>query len=105
MAYGQNGEMLRPGERLPAAPVVPGVQGVSWVSCAASRSGDQPWATKDEAIHYIDLMPDGKHRQYTSTQECKSVITTCRAGRCSSTRATTSRGWHGRGAAGSSASM
>ncbi|MBA2723223.1 MAG: sulfite dehydrogenase, partial [Methylibium sp.] len=23
-----------------------------------------------------DLMPDGRHRQYTSTQECKSVVTT-----------------------------
>ncbi|MGB8599916.1 MAG: sulfite dehydrogenase, partial [Burkholderiales bacterium] len=30
----------------------------------------------DETIHYIDLMPDGLHRQYTSVQECKSVITT-----------------------------
>jgi sulfane dehydrogenase subunit SoxC len=27
-------------------------------------------------LHYIDLMPDGLHRQYTSVQECKSVITT-----------------------------
>jgi sulfane dehydrogenase subunit SoxC len=38
--------------------------------------GDQPWGAKDEAVHYIDLMPDGQHRQYTSIQECKSVITT-----------------------------
>ena len=38
--------------------------------------GDQPYGTKDETIHYVDLMPDGKHRQYTSIQECKSVITT-----------------------------
>ena len=35
-----------------------------------------PNASKDEAVHYIDLMPDGMHRQYTSIQECKSVITT-----------------------------
>ena len=27
-------------------------------------------------MHYIDLMPDGLHRQYTSIQECKSVVTT-----------------------------
>ena len=27
-------------------------------------------------MHYIDLMPNGQHRQYTSIQECKSVITT-----------------------------
>ena len=38
--------------------------------------GDQPWATKDEAIHYMDLMPDGTHRQYTNIQEVKSVVTT-----------------------------
>ena len=38
--------------------------------------GDKPYATKDEAVHYIDLMPNGLHRQYTSIQECKSVVTT-----------------------------
>jgi sulfane dehydrogenase subunit SoxC len=38
--------------------------------------GDAPWNAKDEAIHYIDLMPNGDHRQYASIQECKSVITT-----------------------------
>ena len=27
-------------------------------------------------MHYVDLMPDGLHRQYTSIQECKSVVTT-----------------------------
>jgi sulfane dehydrogenase subunit SoxC len=27
-------------------------------------------------MHYVDLMPDGRHRQYSSTQECKSVVTT-----------------------------
>ena len=38
--------------------------------------GEQTYATKDEAVHYIDLMPGGQHRQYTSIQECKSVVTT-----------------------------
>jgi len=38
--------------------------------------GDMPWNTKDEAVHYIELMPSGDHRQYASIQECKSVITT-----------------------------
>ena len=77
VAYGQNGEMLRPENGYPLRLVVPGVQGVSWVKWLRRiEVGDQPWATKDEAIHYIDLMPDGRHRQYTSTQECKSVITT-----------------------------
>jgi sulfane dehydrogenase subunit SoxC len=77
VAYGQNGEMLRPENGYPLRLVVPGVQGVSWVKYLRRiEVGDQPWATKDEAIHYIDLMPGGQHRQYTSIQECKSVITT-----------------------------
>jgi hypothetical protein len=56
---------------------VPGVQGVSWVKFLRRvEVGDQPYATKDETVHYVDLMPDGQHRQYTSIQECKSVVTT-----------------------------
>ena len=77
VAYGQNGEMLRPEQGYPLRLVVPGVQGVSWVKYLRRiEVGDQPYATKDEAVHYIDLMPDGQHRQYTSIQECKSVVTT-----------------------------
>ncbi|MDI4631959.1 sulfite dehydrogenase [Pelomonas sp. V22] len=77
VAYGQNGEMLRPENGYPLRLVVPGVQGVSWVKYLRRiEVGDQPWATKDEAIHYMDLMPGGQHRQYTSIQECKSVVTT-----------------------------
>jgi sulfane dehydrogenase subunit SoxC len=77
LAYGQNGEMLRPENGYPLRLVVPGVQGVSWVKYLRRiEVGDQPYATKDEAIHYIDLMPDGLHRQYSSIQEVKSVVTT-----------------------------
>ena len=77
VAYGQNGEMLRPENGYPLRLIVPGVQGVSWVKYLRRvELGDQPWAAKDEAIHYIDLMPDGMHRQYSGIQECKSVITT-----------------------------
>ena len=76
VAYGQNGEMLRPENGYPLRLVVPGVQGVSWVKWLRRLEvGDQPWATKDEASHYVDLMPDGSHRQYSSIQEAKSVIT------------------------------
>ncbi len=77
VAYGQNGEMLRPEQGYPLRLVVPGVQGVSWIKYLRRvEVGDKPYATKDEAVHYIDLMPDGKSRQYSSTQECKSVVTT-----------------------------
>ena len=76
VAWAMNGEMLRPENGYPLRLVVPGVQGVSWVKWLRRLEvGDQPWATKDESIHYVDLMPDGMHRQYTSIQECKSVIT------------------------------
>ena len=76
VAWGMNGEMLRPENGYPLRLVVPGVQGVSWVKYLRRiEVGDAPWASKDEAIHYIDLMPDGQHRQYSSTQECKSVVT------------------------------
>ena len=77
VAYGQNGEMLRPENGYPLRLVVPGVQGVSWVKYLRRiKVGDKPFAAKDEVIHYVDLMPDGQHRQYTSIQECKSVVTT-----------------------------
>ncbi len=77
VAYGQNGEMLRPENGYPLRLVAPGVQGVSWVKYLRRiEVGDKPYAAKDEAIHYIDLMPGGTHRQYSSTQECKSVVTT-----------------------------
>lgn len=77
VAWGMNGEMLRPENGYPLRLVVPGVQGVSWVKWLRRiEVGDQPWNAKDETLHYVDLMPDGTHRQYTSIQECKSVITT-----------------------------
>ena len=77
VAWGMNGEMLRPENGYPLRLVVPGVQGVSWVKYLRRiEVGDKPYGTKDESLHYMDLMPDGQHRQYTSLQECKSVVTT-----------------------------
>ena len=77
VAYGQNGEMLRPENGYPLRLVVPGVQGVSWVKYLRRiEVGDMPYGTKDETLHYVDLMPGGQQRQYTSVQECKSVVTT-----------------------------
>lgn len=77
VAYGMNGEMLRPENGYPLRLVMPGVQGVSWIKWLRRiEVGDQPWNTKDETSQYADLMPDGQQRQYTSIQEAKSVITT-----------------------------
>ena len=81
IVYGQNGEMLRPENGYPLRLFVPGVQGVSSVKWLRRiEVGDQPWHTREETLHYSDLMPDGKSRQFTWIQEAKSVITSPSAG-------------------------
>ncbi|MDO8370987.1 MAG: sulfite dehydrogenase [Pseudomonadota bacterium] len=101
VAYGQNGEMLRPENGYPLRLIVPGVQGVSWVKYLRRiELGDMPYATKDESIHYMDLMPDGLHRQYTSIQEVKSVITSPSGGQVLLEKGVhnlTGLAWSGRG--------
>ena len=101
VAYGQNGEMLRPENGYPLRLIVPGVQGVSWVKWLRRiEVGDKPYGTREESLHYVDLMPDGKFRQYTSTQECKSVITAPSGGQMLLTQGffnITGLAWSGRG--------
>ncbi len=101
VAWGMNGEMLRPENGYPLRLVVPGVQGVSWVKYLRRLEvGDQPYFTKDEELHYVDLMPDGTHRQFTSIQECKSVITTPSGGQVLQGRGyynVSGLAWSGRG--------
>jgi sulfane dehydrogenase subunit SoxC len=101
VAWGMNGEMLRPENGYPLRLVVPGVQGVSWVKYLRRLEvGDSPYATKDETLHYVDLMPDGKHRQYTSIQEVKSVITSPSGGQVLMNKGyqnITGLAWSGRG--------
>ena len=101
VAYGQNGEMLRPENGYPLRLIVPGVQGVSWVKYLRRiELGDMPYGTKDETIHYVDLMPDGLHRQYTSIQEVKSVITSPSGGQVlleKGFHTVTGLAWSGRG--------
>jgi sulfane dehydrogenase subunit SoxC len=102
VAYGQNGEMLRPENGYPLRLVVPGVQGVSWIKYLRRvEVGDKPWNAKDETIGYVDMMPDGQHRQYTSIQECKSVVTTPSGGQVLLDKGfynITGLAWSGRGA-------
>ncbi|HEU4407734.1 MAG TPA: sulfite dehydrogenase [Polyangiaceae bacterium] len=75
VAYGQNGEALRPEQDYPLRLVVPGWEGnvnVKWLN--RLHVIDQPAMTKDEAASYTDLMPDGKARQFSFVMEAKSVI-------------------------------
>ena len=101
LAYGMNGEMLRPENGYPLRLVVPGVQGVSWVKWLRRiEVGDAPYGAREEVMHYVDLMPDGRHRQYTSVQECKSIITSPSGGQTLLDRGTfniTGLAWSGRG--------
>ncbi len=101
VAWGMNGEMLRPENGYPLRLVVPGVQGVSWVKYLRRiEVGDKPYHTKDEVLHYVDLMPDGRHRQFTSIQEVKSVITTPSGGQVLLDKGyynVTGLAWSGRG--------
>lgn len=76
VAYGQNGEALRPEQGYPLRLVVPGWEGninIKWLQRLALV--DEPAMTKDEAASYTDLLPNGKARQFTFVMEAKSVIT------------------------------
>jgi len=101
VVYAQNGEMLRPEQGYPLRLLVPGVQGVSSVKWLRRiKVGDAPWNTREEALHYVDLMPGGIHRQYTWIQEAKSVITSPSGGQVILDRGyheITGLAWSGRG--------
>lgn len=76
VAYGQNGEALRPEQGYPVRLIVPGWEGnvnVKWLG--RIHVVDQPYMSAFETAHYTDLMPNGKARQFTFVMEEKSVIT------------------------------
>jgi sulfane dehydrogenase subunit SoxC len=76
VAYGQNGEALRPEQGYPLRLIVPGWEGnvnIKWLG--RIHLVDQPYMTAYETAGYTDLMPDGKARQFTFVMEAKSVIT------------------------------
>lgn len=76
VAYGQNGEALRPEQGYPLRLLVPGWEGninIKWLG--RIELVDQPYMTRDEAASYTDFLPDGKARWFTFVMEAKSVIT------------------------------
>jgi len=77
LAYGQNGEMLRPEQGYPLRLLLPGYEGnmnIKWLR--RLKVGDLPFQTREETAKYTDLMPDGSARQFTFLMGAKSVITT-----------------------------
>jgi sulfane dehydrogenase subunit SoxC len=76
VAYGQNGEALRPDNGYPLRLVVPGWEGnvnVKWLRRITVV--DRPYMTRMESTGHASLMPDGKARQFNFVMEAKSVIT------------------------------
>jgi sulfane dehydrogenase subunit SoxC len=76
IAYGQNGEALRPEQGYPARLILPGWEGninVKWLR--RLKFADQPFETREETSKYTDPMPDSSARQFTFAMEAKSTIT------------------------------
>lgn len=76
LAYGQNGEALRPEQGYPLRLIVPGYEGnvhIKWLR--RIEVSDQPFMTREETSKYTDLMPGGKAVQFSFEMEAKSVIT------------------------------
>ena len=76
VAYGQNGEPLRPAHGFPIRLIMPGFEGnlnIKWLR--RLKFGDRPWMTRWETDRYTQLLPDGKARQFQLRMETNSVIT------------------------------
>ena len=76
IAYGQNGEPLRPAHGFPIRLILPGLEGnlnIKWLR--RLKFGDQPWMTRWETARYTQLLPNGKARQFQLRMETNSVIT------------------------------
>lgn len=76
VAWGQNGEALRPEQGYPLRLIVPGFEGnmhIKWLR--RLQVADAAFMTREETSKYTDLLPDGKARQFTFEMEAKSVIT------------------------------
>jgi sulfane dehydrogenase subunit SoxC len=76
VAYGQNGEAIRPEQGYPVRLVVPGWEGninIKWLR--RLHVSDQPFMTREESSSYTDLLPDGTARMFSFVMEAKSLIT------------------------------
>ena len=105
LAFGQNGEALRPANGYPVRLIIPGTEGnlnVKWLR--RLEFGDQPWNTRYETSTYSDVRPgeDGEliATQFTLRLDAKSIITSPSGGQSISEpgiREITGLAWSGRG--------
>jgi len=76
IAYGQNGEAIRPEQGYPARLLLPGYEGsanVKWLR--RIEVGDKPFMTREETSKYTDVLRDGKSHMFTLEMGAKSIIT------------------------------
>jgi len=76
IAYGQNGEAIRPEQGYPARVFLPGWEGntsVKWVR--RLELTDQPVMSREETSNYTDPLKGGIARQFSFVMDAKSVIT------------------------------
>lgn len=76
IAYGQNGEALRPEQGYPVRLMLPGVEGnasIKWLR--RIEVADQPFMTREETSKYTDPLPDGTARMFSLVMDAKSIIT------------------------------
>lgn len=77
VAYGQNGEPIRPAHGFPMRLIMPGLEGnlnIKWLR--RLKFGDQPWMTRWETARYTQLRANGKATQFQLRMDANSVITT-----------------------------
>ncbi len=76
IAYGQNGEAIRPEQGYPARLLLPGWEGnasVKWIR--RLEIADRPFMTREETSKYTDPLADGTARQFSFDMDAKSIIT------------------------------
>ena len=76
LAYGQNGEAIRPEQGYPLRLFLPGWEGntnVKWLR--RIEITDRPTHTREETSKYTDPLGDGTARQFSFVMDAKSVIT------------------------------
>jgi sulfane dehydrogenase subunit SoxC len=76
IAYGQNGEAIRPEQGYPARLFLPGWEGnasVKWLR--RIELSDRPFMTREETSKYTDPMADGTARLFSFLMDARSLIT------------------------------
>ncbi len=76
IAYGQNGEAIRPQQGYPMRLVIPGFEGntqIKWLR--RIEVTDKPVMTREETSKYTEKVKEGKIRMFSLVMDARSIIT------------------------------